>query len=65
MGTRERRNSNEPERPRMPDGSSDDDLNELSNIGEGFLTAADRAIDNALSVDSEAFLRQNRQHGGQ
>lgn len=64
MGTRERRDTSEPERDRATNGP-EEDLQELSDIGEGFLSAADEAIDNALSIDSEAFLRQNRQHGGQ
>lgn len=37
----------------------------LFAAAEHFLRLADRAIDRALSGDSEAFLRANRQQGGQ
>ena len=37
----------------------------LREEGAAFLDAADEAIDRALSGDSEAFLEQNRQLGGQ
>ena len=37
----------------------------LRPTGEGFLSAADHAIDRALSGNSEAFLNANRQQGGQ
>ena len=33
--------------------------------GERFLRAGDRALDRALSNDSEAFLRSSMQEGGQ
>ena len=40
-------------------------LNDLRHAGEAFLAAGDEAIRRALSGDSEAFLRANRQQGGQ
>jgi hypothetical protein len=33
--------------------------------GERFLRAGDRALDRALSKDSESFLRASRQEGGE
>jgi hypothetical protein len=33
--------------------------------GDAYLAAADEAISRALSKNSEAFLAQNRQQGGQ
>lgn len=41
------------------------DLDHLRHAGEEFLAAGDEAIRRALSGDSEAFLRANRQQGGQ
>jgi hypothetical protein len=40
-------------------------LESLRAQGERLLAASDEAIDRALSGDSEAFHRANRQHGGQ
>jgi hypothetical protein len=40
-------------------------LDELRAAGEQLLSAGDEAIRRALSGDSEAFLRANRQRGGQ
>jgi hypothetical protein len=40
-------------------------LGELHRVGEDLLAAGDEAIRRALSGDSEAFLRANRQKGGQ
>jgi len=37
----------------------------MRRAGEDLLSAADKAIQRALSGDSEAFLRANRQEGGQ
>jgi hypothetical protein len=65
MRFRERRDENDRERPSGPDGQPEDALNEMRDTGEGFLAAGDEAIRKALSSDSEAFLRQNRQRGGQ
>ena len=52
------------------DGGAGDDrsgivLTELRSAGEAHLAAGDEAIRRALSGDSEAFLRANRQRGGQ
>jgi len=49
-------------------GAGDDGgagLNEAREAAERFLQAGDRALDRALSQDSEAFLRSSRQEGGQ
>jgi hypothetical protein len=40
-------------------------LDSLRDAGERFLRAGDRAIAEALSGDSESFLRASRQEGGQ
>lgn len=40
-------------------------LERLRREGEDFLSAADSAIERALSNDSEGFLRHVRQTGGQ
>ena len=40
-------------------------LNQLSRDAQRFLAAGDAAINRSLSGDSEAFLRANRQEGGQ
>jgi hypothetical protein len=45
------------------DGSGEGDA--LREEGEAFLAAADDAITRALSGDSERFLAQSRQLGGQ
>ena len=47
------------------DPDSQDGLNDLRASGERFLEVGDEAIRNALSSDSEAFLRASRQRGGQ
>ncbi len=39
--------------------------NPLHRAGDNLLSAADEALRRALSGDSEAFLRENRQEGGQ
>ena len=46
------------------EGSSDS-LEQLRASGERMLAAGDDAIRRALSGDSEAFLRANRQRGGE
>ena len=46
-------------------GASDDSLNAVREAGERFLRAGDRAIDRALSGDSESFLRSIRQESGE
>jgi hypothetical protein len=40
-------------------------LGELRRAGEDLLSAGDEAIRRALSGNSEAFLRANRQEGGE
>ena len=42
-----------------------DNLGAIGDAVERLLTAGDTAINRALSADSEAFLRANRQQGGQ
>lgn len=42
-----------------------DELARLRARGDDFLAAGDAAIERALSGDSEAFLRANRQEGGE
>lgn len=54
------RNSHEPD-----DAGGTGDGAELREAGEAFLAAADEAINRALSGNSEQFLAQNRQMGGQ
>jgi hypothetical protein len=53
--------------PREPDFSPDtsEETQELHDEGELFLAAADDAINRALSGNSNEFLAQNRQQGGQ
>lgn len=48
-----------------PGGDGGGDAEELREEGEAFLAAADEAINRALSGNSEEFLAQNRQMGGQ
>ncbi len=57
----------EPGPPDLPEADSggNGNLGELHRAGEDFLAAGDEAIQRALSGDSEAFLRANRQKGGQ
>lgn len=62
-----------PERHRRRDDSTDSaprpdgggGLERTRRAGEDFLSAGDEAIQRALSGDSEQFLRQVRQTGGQ
>jgi hypothetical protein len=49
--------------PGQDDGGAG--LDSAREAGERFLRAGDRALDRALSGDSEAFLRSSRQEGGQ
>lgn len=54
------------ERPRpAAAGESSDDLATIGERGARLLAEGDDAIDRALSGDSRAFLRANRQQGGQ
>lgn len=63
---RERERPDDPvHRPGGEVPSGGGDLNELRRAGEDLLAAGDEAIRRALSGDSEAFLRANRQQGGQ
>ena len=48
-----------------PAGPGGAGLQSLRDAGERFLRAGDRAIQQALSSDSESFLRASRQEGGQ
>lgn len=65
MRERERPNEAEPLHPASNGASGEGDLGELRRAGEDLLAAGDDAIRRALSGDSEAFLRANRQEGGQ
>jgi hypothetical protein len=47
------------------DAGGGGDADALRDAGEAFLAAADEAINRALSGNSEEFLAQNRQMGGQ
>jgi hypothetical protein len=51
--------------PGATDGPGGGGLDAAREAGERFLRAGDRAIDRALSGNSEAFLRASRQEGGQ
>jgi hypothetical protein len=73
MDTRERRNDRladllgmNPSRDHGGGGSGGGGaLGAIRREAEQFLAAADRAIDRALSGDSEAFVRASRQQGGE
>jgi len=57
-------------RERLPEGgeappTGGNHLGDLHRAGEDLLAAGDAAIRRALSKNSEAFLRANRQRGGQ
>ena len=63
-GERQRRN----ERPaggRAPGGENDDGLDAITSRVNAILSAGDQAIQRALSGDSESFLGDTRQQGGQ
>ena len=66
-GLRERRNDQVNER--RPDSSSGEpgggNLSRLRQEAQNILAAGNDAINRALSRDSAAFLRANRQQGGQ
>ncbi len=64
MPERERFDEAEPLPPADGAGGAGN-LGELRRAGEDLLAAGDEAIRRALSGDSEAFLRANRQEGGQ
>jgi hypothetical protein len=60
------RDGREAVRPGPPSGDTDGRaLGSLREAGKRFLRAGDRAINQALSGDSESFLRASRQEGGQ
>ena len=66
MATRQRVNDAGPVmRADGPSGGSDGAAGGMREQGESFLSAADRAIDRALSTDANSFLRQIRQDSGQ
>ena len=65
MKARERQHE---ERERSPAGDAEPGGDNLAAIGDAaarLLAAGDAAIERALSGDSEAFLRANRQRGGE
>jgi len=55
------------EERQQPGGAApgSDNLGAIGDAVGRLLTAGDAAIERALSSDSEAFLRANRQQGGQ
>jgi hypothetical protein len=60
------RDGRETERPGPQGGGADGGaLGSYREAGEQFLRAGDRAISQALSGDSESFLRSCRQEGGE
>ena len=65
MRLREPPNREDPDRQGPKDQGDGKELEDLRRAGEEFLAAGDEAIRRALSGDSEAFLRANRQQGGQ
>jgi hypothetical protein len=48
-----------------PDEGDGAELRDIRQQADALLAAGDEAIRRALSSDSEAFLRANRQEGGQ
>lgn len=64
MRERERQHD---ERQRPQDGGvpGGDNLGAIGDAAARLVAAGDAAIDRALSGDSDAFLRANRQQGGQ
>ena len=63
MQERERQHD-ERERPQLT-AAGGENLGAIGNTASQLLAAGDAAIDRALSGDSDAFLRANRQQGGQ
>ncbi|HVS03945.1 MAG TPA: hypothetical protein VMT16_14360 [Thermoanaerobaculia bacterium] len=61
----ERERDRGPAAPPPDEEPRDGDLARLRARGDDFLAAGDEAIERALSGDSEAFLRANRQEGGE
>jgi len=62
---RERSRERQEDRRRDAPSGDGSNLDALRDEAEGFLTAGDRAIDQALSGNSEAFNTSNKQDGGQ
>jgi hypothetical protein len=66
MSLRERANPDVRERRTAPvPQEASEERGSSRETGDAFLAAADEAISRALSQNSEAFLAQNRQQGGQ
>jgi hypothetical protein len=66
MEQHERRRHGHPTGGGTSDGSGGSgELENLRRAGARYLAAADEAIRNALSNDSEDFLRNSRQTGGE
>lgn len=53
------------ETPPAPGQPSQPDLEQDAARGKALLAAGAEIIANALSTDTEAFLRASRQHGGE
>jgi len=64
METMERR-SERPPAPGSPLGSDDTGPDPLHAVAANLLSAADAAVNHALSTNSEAYLTHMRQDGGQ
>ena len=64
MTTLERVPQEHPSAP-SPVESETTNITAAKDAGDGFLLAADVALDRALSNEPERFLQQNRQLGGQ
>jgi hypothetical protein len=64
MRYRQRQNEEQPRETEV-EGGGGEGLGSVRNAGESLLSAADDAIDRALSADSTAFLRATQQSGGE
>jgi hypothetical protein len=64
MHTRERQHDDR-QHPQSDGALAGSGLDALTANAERMLAAGDDAIDRALSGNSDAFLRANRQHGGE
>ena len=62
---RQRERQHEPTQPPQSGEPGSDNLAAAGDSMTRLLAAGDAAIERALSTDSAAFLRANRQHGGQ
>jgi len=66
MKLREQQPEQRQEEPRQDgEGSDGSALDAVRDQAERLVAAGEAAIARALSRDSEAFLRDNRQHGGE